>query len=211
MVNARILFDAYFPDVLPGNVWSETDLDFAGVVVPAVVAAITESPESFARAVELAGIDQLNIPWTTPDELVGGIVTSLLSTGGGTGDFQAKAGGIAIDNTQTTYTGSADDVALNAIVQRFAADPNAARFLERFDPDGTLGDTPFLALHTTRDPLVQFQFNAPAYRAVLADAGTEHLFAAQLVDRFGHCAFTLDEIAGAFHDLVTWAETGVAS
>jgi hypothetical protein len=180
------------------------------VVIPAVVAAITESPESFARAVELAGIDQLNIPWTTADELVGGIVTSLLSTGGGTGDFQAKAGGIAVDNTQIIYTGSSNDAALNAMVQRFEADPNAVRFLERFDPDGTLGNTPVLALHTARDPLVQFELNALAYQNVLVESGTQHLFDAQLVDRFGHCAFTIDEILGAFNDLVNWAITGTA-
>ena len=207
-INARILFDYYFPGVLPGNVWTQTDLDFGSVVLPAVVNAITASPESFQRAVELAGVDQLEIPWTTPDELVSGIVLSLLVTGGGTGDLQEKAGGITIDNTATYYTGSSDDDALNAGVGRFAANPNAQRYVQRFDPNGKLHGTPVLALHTTRDPTVQHQIHFSAYQALLAKTGNAHLFQTRIVDRFGHCILSTDEIFDAFDDLATWAPIG---
>lgn len=207
-INARILFDYYFPGALPGTVWSKTDLDFETIVLPAVVGAITESPESFQRAVELAGIDQLEIPWTTPDELVGGIAMALAVHGGGTGDLQAKAGGIALDNTATYYTGSSDDDALNAGVGRFAADPNAEQYRMRFDPTGQLHGTPVLALHTTRDAIVQHQIHFPAYQALLASTGNAHLFQTRLVDRFGHCIHTTDEIFDAFDELATWESTG---
>jgi pimeloyl-ACP methyl ester carboxylesterase len=207
-VNARILFDYYFPGALPGNVWSETDLDFASVVLPAVVDAVTANPEAFQRAVEMAGIDQLAIPWTTPEELVTGIALALLVAGGGTGDLQTKAGGIVIDNMETRYTGSSDDIALNAGVGRFVADPNAVQYLGRFDPTGTLRGTPVLALHTTRDPAVQHQIHFPAYQDVLAEAGNQHLFETRLIDRFGHCAVSADEVVDSFDDLVRWAETG---
>ena len=209
-INARILFDYYFPGALPGNVWTQTDLNFESIVIPAVVNAITASPESFQRAVELAGVDQLDIPWTAPEELVSGIVLSLLVTGGGTGDLQAKAGGITIDNTGTYYTGSSDDDALNAGVGRFAADPNAQRYVQRFDPNGQLHGTPVLALHTTRDPTVQHQIHFPACQALLAETGNEHLFETRLVDRFGHCILSTDEISDAFQDVVDWAAAGTS-
>jgi pimeloyl-ACP methyl ester carboxylesterase len=210
LVNARILFDYYFPDALPGNVWDKTDLDFGSVVFPAVLEAIgpNAGPEAFQRAVELASIDQLDIAWSTPDELMFGIALSLAVRGGGTGDFQAKTGGIAVDNTDTLYTGSADDIALNAGVERFSADPNAERFLQRFDPTGKLNGTPVLALHTTRDPIVPHHFHFPAYQAVLAETGNQHLFHTRLIDRFGHCSLSTDEVFGAFQDLETWADTG---
>jgi fermentation-respiration switch protein FrsA (DUF1100 family) len=175
-----------------------------------VVAALSAGPDAFARAVELAGVDQLELPWTNPEELVTAVVLSLLGAGGGTGDFQAKTGGIAVENTRTQYTGSSDDEALNAGVERFAADPNAVRFLERFDPTGRLGGTPVLALHTTRDPVTSHQLHFPAYRDVLAGAGNEELFATRLVDRFGHCALSADEIMEALRDLVRWATTGTS-
>jgi fermentation-respiration switch protein FrsA (DUF1100 family) len=207
-ITARLLFDYYFPGVLAGNAWTTTDLDLASVV-PAVVAAVTASPEAFGRAVELAGVDQLELPWTTPEELVGAIAASLLGAGGGTGDFQSKIGGIGIDNTRTQYTGSADDRALNAGIKRFAADRNAVAFLRRFDPDGTLRGTPVLALHTTRDAVVTHDRHFAAYRAVLAEAGTEELFATRLIDRFGHCTFSADELMAGIEDLVRWAATGM--
>ena len=200
-INARILFDYYFAGTLPGNAWSRTDADFAQVIEK-VAAAVTASPEAFATAMELAAIDQLEIQWTTADELVVGIALSLLGAGGGTGDFQSKTGGIAIDNTQTRYRGSSDDDALNAGVARFAADPNAVQFLRRFDPDGSLRGTPVLALHATRDPVVSAGLHFPAYRTVLAEAENESLFVARLLDAFGHCEFSVEQMVDALEDLV---------
>lgn len=203
-VNARILFDYYFPGALPGNAWSATDRDF-NEVAPAVLGALQANP---AAAVELAGIDQLAIAWTNEEELGLGILLSLLGAGGGTGDLQAKSGGIAIDNMAMVYSGSSDDDALNAGVGRFAADPNAARSLARYDPTGKLKWTPVLALHTTRDPVVSHQLHFPAYQSVLAATGNEHLLVTRLFDRFGHCGLTTDEVMESFHDLATWARTG---
>ena len=208
-INARILFDFYFPGVLAGNAWTVTDNELASVA-PAVVAAITAGPEAFARAAELAGVDQLELPWTTPEELITAVVSSLLGAGGGTGDLQAKTGGIATDNIRTRYSGSSDDAALNEGVVRFAADPNAVRFMQRFDPTGQLRGPPVLALHTTRDPVVSHRLHFPAYRAVLAAKGNEELFATRLIDRSGHCAFTVDELMQALQHLVRWAATGTS-
>jgi fermentation-respiration switch protein FrsA (DUF1100 family) len=207
LINARILFDAYFPGILPGNAWSTTDLDFEGEVTPAVMGALQANP---AAAVELAGIDQLKIAWMNEDELRLGILLALYGAGGGTGDLQARTGGIFIDNTATYYSGSSDDVKLNAAVGRFSADPSAARHFARFDPTGKLDGTPVLALHTSRDPLVPHQLLYPAYQSVLAATGNEHRFVTRLVDRFGHGTFNADEVLESFQDLVIWAETGTA-
>ena len=207
-INARLLFDYYFPGALPGNAWTPTDADLA-TVAHHVVAAVTAGPDALNRAVELASVDQLELPWTTTPELINAIVLSLLTTAGGTADFQAKTGGIAIDNTGTRYTGSSDDDALNAGIGRFTADPNARQFLRRFDPDGTLRGTPVLALHTSRDPVTSHGLHFPAYGAVLDAQGNRDLFATRVLDRFGHCLFTADELTTAVQDLVRWARTGV--
>lgn len=206
-INARILFDAYFPDALPGNAWSTIDLDFESGVAPAVMDALQANP---AAAVELAGIDQLKLAWTNEDELRLGILLALYGAGGGTGDLQARTGGIFIDNTATRYSGSSDDVKLNAAVGRFAADPNAARHFARFDPTGKLDGTPVLALHTSRDPVVPHQLFYPAYQSVLAETGNEHLFVTRLIDRFGHGELSADEVIESFQGLATWARTGTA-
>jgi hypothetical protein len=206
-IDARILFDYYFPNALPGNAWSTTDLDFESEVAPAVMGALQANS---AAAAEFAGIDQLKIAWTNEDELGLGILRALYGAGGGTGDLQARTGGICIDNTATRYSGSSNDVTLNAKVGRFAADPNAARHFARFDPTGKLDGTPVLALHTSRDPVAPHQFHFPAYQSVLAEAGDEHLLVMRLIDRFGHGAFGVDEVMESFQDLVIWAETGTA-
>ena len=95
--------------------------------------------------------------------------------------------------------GSADDEALNAGVERIAADPGARAALQRFETTGDPGVT-LSILHTTGDPIVRF-FHQQLYEEKAIAAGAAGRLARRDVDRFGHCAFTATDILAAFGEL----------
>ncbi len=95
---------------------------------------------------------------------------------------------------------------LNDGVERFTADPAAVNFYERsYTPDGRL-EMPVLTLHTTRDPAIPFAHEA-MFAAAVAEAGRSAWLVQRPIDRWGHCAITAGETAGAFADLVDWVTT----
>ncbi|MCK4537539.1 MAG: hypothetical protein KAV42_01950 [Candidatus Krumholzibacteria bacterium] len=63
-----------------------------------------------------------------------------------------------------------------------------------------------VTLHTTRDPVVPLSHEY-LFAQVVADAGNSGWLRQYEVDRFGHCAFTGEEVIGAFLELVAWAES----
>jgi pimeloyl-ACP methyl ester carboxylesterase len=112
----------------------------------------------------------------------------------GTSDMLATAGGIPYDNQDTVYTGSLNDPALNAVVERIDSDGRARAFVRRaYAPTGAL-ERPLVALHTTLDPVVPYQHQLD-YGAL---AGPTGLFLPLTVPRYGHCTFLPDEVLGAF-------------
>lgn len=222
-VDARVLFDHFFPGVFPWSVWNDQQSLF-GDVLPALQTAFVADPAGFVeKGRKLASMDQLDLPLGsgTPEELLLAILGSLVSTGGGAADLVQKANGIPIDNTETDYTSgllTEEELAeLNASVERFDADPQAARFLERYyTPDGRIQRTPVLALHTDGDAVVPPANHLPVYEGILEAAGNGEAFVARVVEGFGHCEFGgdlqpdafLDVQLEAFDELVAWARGG---
>jgi hypothetical protein len=89
------------------------------------------------------------------------------------------------DNTKTVYRGSHDDKALNAGVERFAADPAAvARLAYDADLSGQIV-LPMLTIHARHDPVVSPHADAD-YAAVVAAAGREALLAQATTDEDQH-------------------------
>jgi pimeloyl-ACP methyl ester carboxylesterase len=223
-LDARVLFDHYFPGVLPWDVWHANRSLFDDVL-PALQGAFVADPPGFiAKWYKLASIDQLRLPPGdgSPGNLLLAVLGSLLGNGGGDSDFVGKAGGIPVGNAGTVYTSellSSDELdALNAGVARFEADPNAARYVERnYIPTGQLRGTPVLLLHTDEDAVVPVGRHLPAYERILAEAGTSDLFVPRVVPGFGHCEYEgdlapdgfLDVQLEAFDDLVQWVQAGV--
>ena len=202
--DARVLFDYFYPGVLPGDILT-TDLDYFSEVFPLVFGAVSTNP---LPAIELAAV--LGLAWNDPFELVVGVASSLVGAGGGTLNEQAVRGGNPYDNSATVYTGSADDDMLNAGVGRFVGDPQALQNMRRlYDPRGRLRGTPVLQLHTTRDAVVPVQWHAPVYQALLAENGEEDRYVVRTADRFGHCTFAPEEVLASFDDLVLWARDGI--
>ncbi len=208
--NTRAVFDYFFPGVIPGDALHvPDDLDFNRDVVPAVRNALLADPP---RAMEMAGVDQIEIQYASFSELVSAMVAGAGPLGlqvNFTNDILARTHYHSwFDNTAAVYTGSQDDVALNAGVGRFISTLDATNYMEHYyQPDGNL-TMPVLTLHTTRDPAVPYVHEA-VYADIVAEAGRSEMLVQRTFNRFGHCTFTLPEQIRAFEDLVAWAETGV--
>lgn len=211
--NVRVLFDWFYPGVLPGSaVDVPAGLDVATQIVAPAIAAMTAHPE---RAVAIASIAQTPVPYASIPELFQSIVTALSAAAQYPSLLALTHGQPFFDNTDTQYTGAlppATLAAINATVQRFSASPAGLNFVEHnYTPTGEL-HVPALTLSTYRDPVAP-SFNALAYGATVAAAGNDYWLVQRSVagtgGGYGHCTFTPLEQATAFQDLVLWAEYGI--
>jgi len=107
------------------------------------------------------------------------------------------------DNTSTVYSGSADDVALNAGVVRYASDPSAVNYT----PTGEL-HIPVVTLHTTRDPIVPI-FHEQMFANAVEKAGASPYLLQRTVDAFGHGEVSDADVVAAFFAMVEWVHTGM--
>ncbi|MFJ6124106.1 hypothetical protein ACIQKE_03345 [Streptomyces griseoviridis] len=110
-------------------------------------------------------------------------------------------------NLGVRYTGSHDDTALNAGVERFAADPTAVRDLS-YDSDLTGGVTvPVLTMHAVDDPTALVEFES-AYRATLRGAGRDRHLVQTFTTEAEHSALSDAEYANSLAALDAWVRTG---
>ena len=207
--NVRVLFDFYFPGVIPGDVLHVPEMEYSAdsPVVKAIVAAILANPH---KAVALASVDQITLPFTTLGQLVLSIVRPIGYNIRGTNDLLARTGGQSpFGNVGVWYTRlGLIDPFLNVGVGRFAAQAGGIRYLnDYYQTRGTLA-IPLVTLHTTQDPDVPF-FHERAYAKIVAAARTSKWLAQQSVQRYGHCNVAPAEVATTLSRLVNWAENGV--
>jgi pimeloyl-ACP methyl ester carboxylesterase len=195
----RVVFDYFFPDLLPGTaleVPESVRQQWEEVYIPAIVVALAARPEASRQLLAVtraptAGSDLRSIAETT----VGLLWYNVF----GTADALARLGGNPYDNSSRVYSGSEDDAALNANVERFVAVPAALASLGRFSTMGSL-TVPLVNLHTTGDPIVPFG-QAGLYAEKVRQAGSQELFTQLDVVRPGHCTFQAAELLGAFSSL----------
>ncbi|MFD7712162.1 DUF6351 family protein [Streptomyces sp. NPDC059785] len=110
-------------------------------------------------------------------------------------------------NVGVRYSGSHDDAALNAGVERFAADPTARRDLS-WDSDLTgKVSLPVLTLHAIDDPTAFVEHEA-AYRATLRGAGRADHLVQTFTRESEHSALSDAEYANSMAALDNWARTG---
>jgi pimeloyl-ACP methyl ester carboxylesterase len=208
-VHKRALFDYFFPGVLPGSALSTpalTSNQFITDYVPLIAGAVLAD---LPRAIEMTGVEQFHYRFTgNVGELVDAVVLSVAIATLDGADLVSRAHGIPVDTHATVYSGSSDDAALNAGIDRFAADPNAAAYLAAADPDGRLM-RPILEIHNRVDPIVPLELHRAAYLEILAQTGRADLVLFREVARYGHCELTPEELVQAFGDMVLWSKTGV--
>jgi hypothetical protein len=62
---------------------------------------------------------------------------------------------------------------------------------------------PLISLHTSRDPVVPF-----FHEGLLAQSDEGPWLLQRKVERYGHVAFSVDELMANFSDLVAWSASG---
>lgn len=111
------------------------------------------------------------------------------------------------DNSQTVYSGSHDDAALNAGVERFSADPMAvARLSYDADLSGMIV-APTVTIHGKYDPTA-FVWHQAAYRDRVAAAGRADLLVQTYTDETEHSALSAPEYVAVFQSLMQWLDEG---
>ena len=213
VLNVRVLFDLFYPGVLPGTaVDVPAGIDPVQDVVNPAIAAMTNDPTGAAA---IAGVAQTPVPFANAGELFQSIATALAGAAGYPEILGLTHGQAYFDNTAAQYTGALPAPTLefiNANVQRFSGTPAGRNSLDHnYTPTGDLR-IPALTLSTFRDPVVP-GFHRTLYGQEVAAMGD----ADRLVQRsvqgyaagYGHCTFTPQELEQAFSDLILWGEHGV--
>ena len=210
----RVVFDYFFPTVFtfPPNQPGEQPFGavdvpqnafqfWQSVYVPRIIAALTANPLVTAQ---LFSVTKAAIDPTDPTSIIETAVLLLFYGIFGANDLIATSGGIPYDNRSTTYSGSLDDVALNAGVERIQADARAKAYARRlYEPTGNLHD-PLVTLHNLLDPLVPFQQEIE-YGALVAKKKKSSLLTVLPVPSYGHCEFTPEEVIEAFGIMIQQA------
>jgi pimeloyl-ACP methyl ester carboxylesterase len=207
--DGRVLFDYFFPGKLPGDLLHTPNLDFSPgsptftAVANALSIGLIAPGQPTLQFASVAGL-----PGSTPDEIVFSGITLVGDSLGFNDLLQRIHGHNSYDNTATVYSGSADDAALNAGVERFTATPAGLNYVAKYyTPTGQLR-IPMLTLHTTQDPVVSFS-QEQAYSATVAAAGASQFLVQQSVDRYGHCNLKPEEILNSFQGLLLWVNFGI--
>lgn len=110
-------------------------------------------------------------------------------------------------NVGVVYSGSDDDAALNAGVERFEADPMAvARLAYDADLSGLIM-LPTLTIHAKNDPTALVGLEA-LYRDTVADAGRSDLLVQTFTNEDQHSKLSTPEYAGLLDALMGWITRG---
>jgi alpha-beta hydrolase superfamily lysophospholipase len=113
------------------------------------------------------------------------------------------------DNSATVYSGSSDDAALNAGVQRFSADPEGVAMLAHdADLSGQI-TRPTLTLHALHDPTVSVAVEA-IYAATVSAAGRSEWLVQVVTDESDHSKLSDASYMTALDALEGWIDRGLA-
>lgn len=199
----RVLFDAVYPGVLPGDLEHTPPVtDLNAQVVGPVVGAVTANPQGLGIIQALA---RQKLPGNNAQELVASLVNVIGFAMQGGGDLYARTSSHTFfENADWVYQSpgipAAIQADINARVRRYHREPEAASFLARYGEPHPGLEMPLLTLHTTRDPVV------PVFHEdLLAQRVAGPLLIQRRVDRYGHCTFTTGELMIHFNDLVQFA------
>ncbi|MFJ6024615.1 hypothetical protein ACIQC9_08475 [Brevundimonas sp. NPDC092305] len=122
-------------------------------------------------------------------------------------DLIGRVGGNPFDNSRTVYSGSSDDAALNAGVERFTADPMAvARLAYDADLSGLIV-APTISLHARHDPTVSYTADA-VYAATVEQAGRSALLVQATTDEDQHSKLADGGYLTILDALEGWISTG---
>jgi pimeloyl-ACP methyl ester carboxylesterase len=200
VADARVLFDYFFPAILPGSPIAIPDTvrdNWDATYVPAIRQALANNPHAAAQLLKTAhiAVDDA-VASTTAYSIISVLWYNVFATD----DATLKLGGNPYGNMARVYSGSDDDTTLNAHVARFTADATALANVGEYRTSGEL-TVPLVTMHTTGDQIVPFA-QASMY-AAKQHATTTGRFVLLPVSRYGHCNFTTGEVLSAFDQLTS--------
>ncbi|HKO16801.1 MAG TPA: alpha/beta hydrolase-fold protein [Gemmatimonadaceae bacterium] len=205
--NVRTLFDHFYPGWLPGTTtMSMPVIPDQNTVVNAALAAMAQ--DNFRGFGAMMLIDQGALAGRTQTEVLTTLLNVLVYHARGVDDFLDRTHLHSLfDNSQTVYTSAALPPAfmdaLNATVDRYAATPDAAAWLEHdYEPSGQL-HIPMLTVHKRFDRLVPYAHEA-AYQKIVDAAGSSAMLRQRTMEDYGHCEFGADATVARFQELVAW-------
>ena len=211
--NARVLFDYYFPDVIPGKLlttpllpYDPTPGDPANIGQLVAYDLTVGATSTGTPTVELG--TALQIEAASGTELVEGLIYALGFDVRYMNDLLSRTGGSSpYSNTTTHYVGTTNDKALNTGVERVKSTYAGLVYMgEYYQPSGNI-QIPMVTLHTSRDPLVPF-WHEGFYLSYAQGKRRNGNLVQQVVNRWGHCAFEPEEVFNAFSGLVGWVANG---
>jgi hypothetical protein len=204
----RVLFDYFFPGVLPGNaidIPDELIANWQTVYVPKIIQAITLNPVATTKLLSIV-LDSRQAPYILSSNTnIGTTVISVLWYDVfATRDAVNKLEGQPFDNTTRVYAGlgtPAENTLLNNSVQRFSADKKALQNVAKYyETTGNI-TLPVVSAHTIGDPLIPI-WHLQLYQEKTVVQGTSSFFRGLPVPVFGHCNFSEADIVAAFGLLV---------
>jgi len=214
--NSRILFDYFFPGVIPGTLLHTSLVSYDPALGPpdlgyevevALVNGLNPAINKTLPTLQLA--DTLGLEAASPTEVVEGLLEVLGFDVRYVNDLLARTNQASpYDNRLIWYFGSLNDFALNKGVERVAGTREGLDYLLLYYQTTGQVRIPTLTLHTTRDPLVPYWHEA-VYHLLATEQHREGLLVQQSVNRFGHCEFVDSEVANAFSGLVEWVDFGI--
>jgi hypothetical protein len=194
--NFRIVFDYFFPHVLPGSpvsVPTEVMTDWNTVYIPAIEAAVNANPAATAQLLKVTGAAVGSDPATTLETIENVLWYCVFSTN----DAEAKLGGQPFDNSHKIYTGSSNDLLLNLLVPRFTADPAAvAAMKDNYNTTGLL-TRPLVTMHTVGDPIIPY-WHETLYTLKTLSTSSAALRTNFPIQAYGHCNFNAKQALVAF-------------
>ena len=212
----RVVFDYFMDtpdfDVLPGNasnipasLMKKWDL----VYFPRITGVLGANPLSIPHLFVVTGAPIYSEPATFGPTTLGILWYNVFATN----DAIDKLGGRPFDNFDRVYSDPLNptlDALINAGVKRFKAQPAALEEIaNKYETTGNLM-RPMVTIHTTGDPIVPV-WHQGLYTGKVPGVFPYFPYVPITVDRYGHCNFTLDEIQGAFGQLVGMVMYGAVS
>ena len=191
----RVLFDYFFPNVLPPspiNIPPQVIANWQSTYVPAIAQQVRANPR---QALQLISTSRAATQMLSMSSMISTTVNVLWYNVFATNDASAKLGGNPFGNRMRLYNGSLNDLALNQHVQRFRADPAALAALTPYQTTGVL-TIPMVTLHTTGDEVIPF-WHQLLYRGKVQTSGRGQLLQIPIF-RYGHCNFTTNEALAGF-------------
>ena len=198
--HVRILFDFFYPGVLPGSVIDvPEEFDLLADVVYPVIGAVSADPTGLGV---ISMIQQTPLPGQNGEEITESLITALGFNYRGIHDILERTNGACpIDNYDTVYVAAGPGLlpdellaGINGYAQRYDRSIATDNLFERYyEPSGEL-NIPMVSHHNRHDPVVPL-FSETLYAAKVAAMGNSGNLQLVIQDRYDHTDFDPVEAA----------------